>query len=95
MMRKLEIHGISVTYGEVSALTDVSLQVTQGEIVALPGANGAGKSTTLKAVMGMVLPHAGQIVLDGENVTGLPPHTAARHCTRARGATHFSQDDGA
>ena len=78
MSRELQVEGISVSYGDVTALTDVTLHVAQGEIIALLGANGAGKSTTLKAVMGMVKPHAGKIVLDGMDVTGLPAHTAAR-----------------
>jgi branched-chain amino acid transport system ATP-binding protein len=56
----------------------VSLDVGPGEIVALIGANGAGKSTTLKAVMGLVRPSAGTIVVNGEEVTGQPPHTTAR-----------------
>ncbi|WP_158906246.1 ABC transporter ATP-binding protein [Burkholderia sp. L27(2015)] len=78
MSRELQVEGISVSYGDVTALTDVTLHVAQGEIIALLGANGAGKSTTLKAVMGMVKPHEGKILLDGMDVTGLPAHTAAR-----------------
>jgi branched-chain amino acid transport system ATP-binding protein len=76
--RELQVEGISVSYGDVTALTDVTLHVAQGEIIALLGANGAGKSTTLKAVMGMVKPHAGKVLLDGQDVTGQPAHTAAR-----------------
>jgi branched-chain amino acid transport system ATP-binding protein len=78
MNRKLEVDGICVSYGDITALTDVTLNVAQGEIVALLGANGAGKSTTLKAIMGMVKLRGGKIMLDGRDVTGQPAHTAAR-----------------
>ena len=69
---------LSVTYGEISGVRNLDLMVEQGEIVALVGANGAGKSTTLKAIMGMVAPARGAIIVNGEHVTGQPAHTAAR-----------------
>jgi len=58
----LEVKGVSVSYGDVRALADVSLQVEEGAIVALLGANGAGKSTLLKAIAGLLHPTSGQIV---------------------------------
>src|SRR3974390_742875 len=54
------------------------MTVARGEIVALLGANGAGKSTTLKAIIGMVKAKSGQIIIDGRNVTGQPAHVTAR-----------------
>jgi len=78
MPRRLETNALSVDYGEVPAIADVSLAVEEGEVVALLGANGAGKSTTLKAIMGMVRPRAGAVKLDGRDVTGEPAHAAAR-----------------
>jgi branched-chain amino acid transport system ATP-binding protein len=76
--RRIEVRDLSVHYGEIAAVRQLTLQVEQGEIVALVGANGAGKSTTLKAMMGMAAPSRGAIVVDGENVAGQPAHTAAR-----------------
>ncbi len=69
----LAIHDLDVFYGPIQALHGVSLQVAQGEAVAVLGANGAGKSTLIKAVAGLVRPRRGQIVLDGQEVTGLFP----------------------
>ncbi len=67
----LEVAGIDVYYGNVQALWDVSFRVEQGEIVTLIGANGAGKSTTLKAISGLMSPRKGRMILDGAEVTGL------------------------
>ena len=78
MPRHIDVRELSVRYGEIAALRGVSLRVEQGEIVALVGANGAGKSTTLKALMGMVTPSAGAVAVDGDDVSGQPAHTAAR-----------------
>ena len=68
----LEIERISASYGQVRALHDVSLRVGAGELVCLLGANGAGKSTTLNCISGVVPPTAGRIVFDGEDITGWP-----------------------
>ena len=76
--KQIEVRDLSVVYGEISGVTNLNLVVGQGEIVALVGANGAGKSTTLKAIMGIVAPVRGAIIVNGENVTGQPAHTAAR-----------------
>ncbi len=77
MMALLEVEGIDVFYGELQALWGVSLKVDEGEFVALIGPNGAGKTTTLKAISGLLKPAKGQIVFDGKDITGLPPHTIA------------------
>jgi len=74
----LEVHGLSAGYGRARVLFDVDLRAGDGEVVALLGANGAGKSTTLKAIMGLVRPQAGKILLDGKNLAGLEPFEIAR-----------------
>jgi len=74
----LNVEGLKIRYGEVEAVRRVDLAVGEGEIVALVGANGAGKSSTLGAVAGLVPAAAGKVVLDGADVTGLAPETIAR-----------------
>jgi branched-chain amino acid transport system ATP-binding protein len=78
MTRRPEVRDLVVNYGEVPGVKGISLHVDQGEIVALLGANGAGKSTTLKALMGMVRSTSGSILLDGKDVSGEPAYTAPR-----------------
>jgi len=70
----LEVENIQVFYGEIHALKGISLQVAQGEIVALLGNNGAGKTTTLKTISGLLRPRIGQILLEGQPIHELPPH---------------------
>ena len=65
---------MELAYGEVAAVRDVSFEVGEGEIVTLIGANGAGKSTTMRGVAGAMLPRKGRIVFDGRDVTRLPAH---------------------
>jgi branched-chain amino acid transport system ATP-binding protein len=78
MASRLEVRDLVVNYGEIPGVKGISLHVDQGEIVALLGANGAGKSTTLKALMGMVRSTSGAILLDGRDVSGEPAHNAPR-----------------
>jgi branched-chain amino acid transport system ATP-binding protein len=77
-MSLLEVKGLNSYYGDSHILFDVGLRVEQNEVVALLGRNGAGKSTTLKSLMGVVRPRAGAIVLDGSDVAGKPAHMIAR-----------------
>jgi branched-chain amino acid transport system ATP-binding protein len=70
----LEVRNLSVRYGDLVGIADVSLSVRQGEVVALLGSNGAGKTTTLNAIAGLVPPAAGAILWRGEPIGGLPPH---------------------
>jgi len=70
----LEVTGIDAFYGKVQALWDVTFRVAKGEIVTIIGANGAGKSTTLKTISGLLKPRKGQIVFEGADVTGLAPN---------------------
>jgi branched-chain amino acid transport system ATP-binding protein len=74
----LTIDNISVYYGNIKALHEISFFVGRGEIVSLIGANGAGKSTILKAISGILTPRSGKILLAGRNLIGIPPHTIVR-----------------
>ncbi|GAW52391.1 MULTISPECIES: ABC transporter ATP-binding protein [unclassified Nocardioides] len=68
----LSVDDVHVTYGSVHAVRGVSLDVADGEVLGIIGANGAGKSSLLNAVMGIVTPSAGRVVVDGKDVTGKP-----------------------
>jgi branched-chain amino acid transport system ATP-binding protein len=70
----LEIKDLHVCYGGISALQGISLKVERGKIVTLVGANGAGKSTTLRTVSGIVKPKSGSILFEGKEIGGLPAH---------------------
>jgi branched-chain amino acid transport system ATP-binding protein len=70
----LTLQNVNVFYGAIHALRDVSLTVNQGEVVTLIGANGAGKSTTLRAVTGLLAPKSGRILFEGKDIAGLPAH---------------------
>lgn len=67
----LELSNVNVYYGGIHALKDISIKIEEGEIVTLIGANGAGKSTTLKAISGMEKPKSGEIKLNGEQINSL------------------------
>jgi branched-chain amino acid transport system ATP-binding protein len=73
-MSLLEVQGIDVAYGDVQALWNVSFVVEQGEVVTLIGANGAGKSTVMRTLSGLIGPRRGRIAFAGCDVTELPPH---------------------
>lgn len=77
-MTLLEISGLSVSYGTVRAVRDLHLRVERGEIVVLLGANGAGKTSTLQAIAGLLKPAAGGIVFDGRPIGGLAPEAVVR-----------------
>jgi branched-chain amino acid transport system ATP-binding protein len=73
-MSLLELDNIHSYYGHIHALQGISLIVEEGEIVTLIGANGAGKSTTLRTISGLIKPRQGTIHLKGQSIAGLPPH---------------------
>jgi branched-chain amino acid transport system ATP-binding protein len=77
-MSLLEVTGLNSYYGDSHILFDVSLRVERNEVVALLGRNGAGKSTTLKSLMGVVTPRTGVVMLDGVNVAGQKSHIIAQ-----------------
>jgi branched-chain amino acid transport system ATP-binding protein len=76
-MPMLEVSGLHTYYGNIHALKGITLTVDQGEIVTLIGSNGAGKSTTLRTISGLIQPRAGQIVLNGRALNGVPAHRVA------------------
>jgi branched-chain amino acid transport system ATP-binding protein len=74
----LEVDKISVYYGNIAAVKDLSLTVEQGEIVTLIGSNGAGKSTTLRTISGLLKPRTGAMRFLGKTITGVPAHEIVR-----------------
>src|SRR5262249_4072486 len=74
MSALLSAQGLELAYGEAAVCRDVAFEIGEGEIVTLLGANGAGKSTTLRAVAGALIPRAGTIRLRGDDITRLPSH---------------------
>jgi branched-chain amino acid transport system ATP-binding protein len=74
----LEVHDIHAAYRSSRVLFGISLTVARGECVCLLGRNGVGKTTTMRAIMGLTPPSSGRIVFDGTDITGLPPHRIAR-----------------
>ena len=78
MNQILKVANVELYYDHVYALKDVSLEVNEGETVALIGANGAGKSTLMMSVFGKPRAKAGRIVYDGTDITGLPTHEIAK-----------------
>ena len=85
----LEVRGITVTYGQITAVRDLWLSVNAGEVVALLGANGAGKTTTLRTISGMLRPRAGEVWFAGERIDRRHPERIARlgvaHLPEGRG----------
>jgi branched-chain amino acid transport system ATP-binding protein len=73
-MRMLELKNIKTFYGNIQALKDVSIKISEGEIITLIGANGAGKSTTLMSISGIVPPRSGEVVFMGQTIQNLPPN---------------------
>ena len=82
----LELKDLVVSYGSITALHDVSLRVAKGDIVTLIGANGAGKSTTLRAISGLLKAQSGSITYEGEEITNEKPHRIV-----ARGISHVPE----
>lgn len=76
-MSLLSVENVDVFYGNVRAVCEVSLQVEPGEILTLVGANGAGKTTILKTIAGLLSPSRGRILFDGHDLAGRPAHTRA------------------
>ena len=74
----LEVSGIHSYYGKAHVLSDLTLSVAAGQVVALLGRNGAGKTTTLKSIMQLVVPRAGSVRFEGRELVGLPPYRVAR-----------------
>ncbi|MGH7094583.1 MAG: ATP-binding cassette domain-containing protein, partial [Stellaceae bacterium] len=77
MSALIEVENLNSFYGDSHILFDVSLRVEKNEVIALLGRNGAGKSTTLKSLIGLIRPRSGSITLDGKPTQGLPHHAIA------------------
>ena len=73
----LTLRNVSTRYGSINALTEVSLQVDKGTVATLIGANGAGKSTTLRSIMGLCQPYAGDVLFEGKKINKMPTHRIA------------------
>lgn len=82
----LELKDLAVSYGSITALQGISLNVAKGDIVTLIGANGAGKSTTLRAISGLLKAQSGSIKYEGEEIANQPPHKIV-----ARGISHVPE----
>jgi branched-chain amino acid transport system ATP-binding protein len=74
----LELKGVSVSYGNIAAVEDLSLTVHTDEIVTLIGSNGAGKSTTLRTISGLLRPKAGDVIYKGRRINGMPGHQVVK-----------------
>jgi branched-chain amino acid transport system ATP-binding protein len=82
----LELDDLHVHYGGIKALKGISIRIDAGQIVTLVGANGAGKSTTLRAISGLLRPAQGRILLEEKSIVGVPPHQIVR-----RGVSHVPE----
>ena len=78
MNTMLELNDVHTYYGHIHALKGISLEVNEGEVVTLIGSNGAGKSTTLKTISGLLTPRSGEVRLEGKVISGTPAHTVAK-----------------
>ena len=78
-MSMLKVEDLHVYYGSIHAIKGISFEVSEGEIVTLIGANGAGKSTTLNTIAGLLKPRSGQVTFEDHNIVGVPPHKIVSH----------------
>ena len=78
-MSMLKVEDLHVYYGSIHAIKGISFDVSEGEIVTLIGANGAGKSTTLNTITGLVKPRSGSVTFEGHNIVGVPAHKIVSH----------------
>jgi branched-chain amino acid transport system ATP-binding protein len=93
MSEILKIEDLKVNYGGIEAVKGISLSVEEGQIVTLIGANGAGKSTTLRTISGLVKPRSGKITFCGEDITGMDPTSIVKHgITMAPEGRHIFPD---
>ncbi len=85
----LSLKNISVNYGNIKALRNISIDVNKGEIISLIGSNGAGKTTTLRTISGILKPVSGEVVFDQQIITGIKPHLLV-----SRGVSHSPEGRG-
>lgn len=93
----LKVDDINVYYGAIHAIKGISFEVYPDEIVTLIGANGAGKSTTLNTIAGLLRPRTGSVTFDGVNLASIPVQQGGipRHGAVSRGTAYFPADDSA
>jgi branched-chain amino acid transport system ATP-binding protein len=89
MSALLTVSDLEVSYGSITALHGIDLEVDRGKIVTLIGANGAGKTTTLRTISGLLKPRRGEVTYDGRNITGNKPHVIT-----AMGVSHVPEGRG-
>jgi len=89
MSALLKVGNLEVSYGSITALHGIDLEVNRGEIVTLIGANGAGKTTTLRTISGLLKPRKGEVTYEGRNITGSKPHVIT-----AMGVSHVPEGRG-
>lgn len=77
MSHMLQLDNVHSFYGHIHALKGISLHVDQGEVVTLIGSNGAGKSSTIRTISGLLHPRRGQVLMEGKRIDGIPPHQIA------------------
>lgn len=96
MKTMLKLNDINVYYGAIHAIKGISLEVNEGEIVTLIGANGAGKSTTLRTILGLLKPKTGSIEFEGKDIAGMPAHEIVKTGISQvpEGRSHFCRNDG-
>lgn len=88
----LKVNNIDVYYGAIHAIKDISIEVPKGEIVTLVGSNGAGKSTTLRTISGLMKPKTGTILFEDKNIVGVPAHKiVGMACARFPKGVMFSR----
>ena len=85
----VELRGVSKRYGDLAAVRDVSLTIRRGEFLTLLGPSGCGKTTLLRMLAGFETPDTGRVLIDGEDVTDVPPNK--RNVNRSSKATRFSR----
>jgi branched-chain amino acid transport system ATP-binding protein len=90
-MALLQINDLVVRYGEIEALRGVSIAVDEGQVVTLLGANGAGKSTTLRAISGLIRPASGEILFNGKPIAGPNTHTLGPEAIVRLGISHVPE----
>ncbi len=78
MTALLSIQGLELAYGKIAAVKGIDLEVGEGQVVCLIGANGSGKTTTLRGISGLLKPRGGRVVFAGTDITGMAPHRIAR-----------------
>ena len=94
MSNILEVKNLHVSYGGIQAVKDISFDVPKGEVVTLIGANGAGKSSTLRSIVGLVKPESGSIQFEGTELAGLSTDCVKGDYAGAGGAESISGSDG-